>query len=378
MMFCGKCGKEIADNSAFCPYCGQKVSAPAAVSTGSAAPVNTAVNGGGAFGTMSGMPPVSPVQPKKRKKHVPLIIISCVLVLALIGGGIWFFIPKKDDFYCAKAVVEYNGSKVVSEYDKNGDLLKQTQYENGEEKTLIAYEYGDEGMITSLVYHEQKCELTYSDTADGYVGKSEGVEIKYDKDHRLLSLSIGEGSTQAYSKTMEYYAGGQKKTMSEIFGTGSTSQSKTVTEYNKQGEVIEVTTYANDVLMNKATYDNTPALGFGLGNFTGGEFTYKDCFITEFTMYDDKHEKVEAYSKYEKISNTKGKLSIYEKEDDSLVGSIDMERDGDTMRYTATTGGADKKQINLAFKFDKYGHMLEGKMTSDEMSYLLEYTWEKK
>ncbi len=102
-MFCTNCGKQIPDEALFCPHCGTKRSVPAAAPIQpEPQPVSPPVTPQAwQPAPLEAQSPESPEQPdwgeprpleaqKRSPKKGILIGVGCLLLAALIGGGIWF------------------------------------------------------------------------------------------------------------------------------------------------------------------------------------------------------------------------------------------------------------------------------------------------
>ncbi|MBR2590296.1 MAG: hypothetical protein IKE65_05170 [Clostridia bacterium] len=363
-MYCEKCAKEIAEHSTVCPYCGQIVAAP-----------EPAGDTGTAEGNVTDMQPISP---KKSKKRVLLIVLSSVLILALIGGAVWFFMPKKQDYYVAKTEHFAGNTTSIYEYNAKGDILKESyNFENelGEEvEEIVINEYDEDGMLSSVKSDKKTYSFSYSETAEGYVGKSDTMEVKYDKNHRLTYLNTID-SNVIY--TYEYYSGGQKKKeirtikISNKSSNSENTEETLIKEYNKQGELIACEEYKGSDCKRKITLNNCGESYYILLLFEG-EVELKDGFIVSYKNEGE-------YGKYEQISEKEAELKIYNKfADKEPIQSIKMVRDGDEMHYDFynNDGKIDKSFVHT---FDRFGHLLSEKcMYNGICQAEHKNTWEKK
>lgn len=160
-MFCNNCGAQLVDGAAFCPRCGNDVSA--AVAAAAVPTVTTAAVP--AAEPVTEVPAVAPVAvPKKKKnKKTWLIIIIAVVAVALAVVGV-IFVPKLINNAKAKALEE----ALVGE-------------------TFTYREY----------YTYSLTEYTYTFKADGecelyaYYG-SLGHDSTYDKDYEIEYISEDE------------------------------------------------------------------------------------------------------------------------------------------------------------------------------------------
>lgn len=169
-MFCKNCGKEIADSSQFCIYCGTNLSAtqqqpvfePAVqptfeqVSQPVCAPVEPTPA------------PVSPKNPKKSRAPMIIAVISIIVVLASIATVIFFFSKKQKQKEEAKALSE----GYISEVEDYLDFIKT--------KNTNVYDY----------------------ISDAYLGGSFGSYFsgsKADDMHKLLFREMFEEEIMEYA-----------------------------------------------------------------------------------------------------------------------------------------------------------------------------------
>ena len=96
-MYCGQCGRQLAQGARFCPYCGQQVAAAPGGAPGTPTPPATPTPPGGAPGGVPGgapgtpTPPATPTPPKdpapgpRRRSFVVVVAVLVVAALALVG-----------------------------------------------------------------------------------------------------------------------------------------------------------------------------------------------------------------------------------------------------------------------------------------------------
>lgn len=75
-MYCTNCGREIPNQSKFCPYCGKPV-APLPAQPGKAAD--------------SGQPSPTPPAPKKRRRW-PWVLLTILLIVCAAGAAVWYYV----------------------------------------------------------------------------------------------------------------------------------------------------------------------------------------------------------------------------------------------------------------------------------------------
>ena len=151
-MFCGKCGKQIEDGKAFCPFCGAAVEAPSEAVNEPAAEV--LANSEAPAPQMGYEAPAEPVVPVKKKGGKAILISAIVAAVAVLVAlaivfdifGILGFVTKtfgsdSDYFrYAEKNALETQSGSIYDAYD---DILEL--YEDGEaaNETEIKLNIGD-------------------------------------------------------------------------------------------------------------------------------------------------------------------------------------------------------------------------------------------
>ena len=160
-MFCNNCGAQLVDGAAFCPGCGNDVSA--AVAAAAVPTVTTAAVP--AAETVTEVPAVAPVAAPKKKKNKKtwLIIIIAVVAVALAVVGV-IFIPKLINNVKAKALEEALVGETFTYYEHL--TFSSSEYR---------YKFKADG----------ECELY------AYYG-SLGLDSTYDKDYEIEYISEDE------------------------------------------------------------------------------------------------------------------------------------------------------------------------------------------
>lgn len=278
-MFCGKCGKEIADDQKFCMYCGAETGiaprTPQQEIPNSEATEENSKKSRKKKGD------------KKKHKAVRIVIpvlVFLVVAAAAVGVAVHFLNPE-EEYYRAKIVsyglVDYNdpgkGLKVTStvEYREDGQIThEETEY------AVTDYSYDGKNRITSVEARDKDAGETYSfsvtyEEKDGiYIGKTNVVsegdgnsvyrEYHYNSEDRLIyTATYNNDELFEYEKT-EYNLNGDVK-MVESDGK---HPFKSIAEYDDDGNITSVTYYDD----NGELYDKY-------------EYEYKDNKLYKFTNY---------------------------------------------------------------------------------------------
>lgn len=277
-MFCGKCGKEIADDQKFCMYCGAETGiAPRTPQQEIPNSEATEENSKKSRKKKGG---------KKKHKAVRVVIpvlVFLVVAAAAVGVAVHFLNPE-EKYYRAKTVsyglVDYNdpskGLEVTStvEYREDGQIIRQES-----ENAVTEYSYDENNRITSVEARDKDAGETYSfsvtyEEKDGiYIGKTNVVsegdgnsvyrEYHYNSENRLIyTATYNNDELFEYEKT-EYNQNGDVK-MTESKG----EYEKRIVEYDDDGNVISGTYYDD----NGELYDKY-------------EYEYKDNKLYKFTNY---------------------------------------------------------------------------------------------
>ena len=309
-MFCGKCGKEIADDQKFCMYCGAETGIapevpqqeiPNSESTEENSKKNRKKKGG-----------------KKKHKAVRIVIpmlVFLVVAAAAVGVAVHFLNPE-EEYYLAKSVsyglVDYNdpskGLEVQSliEYREDGQIIhEETEY------AVTDYSYDGKNRITSVEARDKDAGETYSfsvtyEEKDGiYIGKTNVVsegdgnsvyrEYHYNSENRLIyTATYNNDELFEYEKT-EYNQNGDVK-MTESKG----EYEKRIVEYDDDGNVISGTYYENNGDLNSKY-----------------EFEYKNNKLYKETVYDA--DGISSKTVLNKEEGNKAEYIDYD-EDDNIEG----------------------------------------------------------
>ena len=152
-MICSKCGKQIADNSKFCVYCGNKIEKVEQLLTcaGCGAPLKP----GAKFCTKCGRKTeeVQPVtnaafgQPAAKKSKVPVIIAIVLAVILLLLGAVYLMIGifGSDNLEAAATTPsrETAVEEVISQTDAKGDITLLNAVDTVAESAKAEYEAGN-------------------------------------------------------------------------------------------------------------------------------------------------------------------------------------------------------------------------------------------
>lgn len=279
-MFCGKCGKEIANDQKFCMYCGAETGIAPMV------PQQEIPNS-------EATEENSKKSRKKKggnKKHKAVRVVIPVLVFlvvaaAAVGVAVHFLNPE-EEYYLAKSVsyglVDYDdpgkGLEVQSliEYREDGQIIRQKS-----EYTVTEYSYDENNHVSSVKLYDKDAGETYSfsvtyEEIDGAsIGKTNVVsesdgdsvykEYHYNSENRLIyTATYNNNELFEYEKT-EYNQNGDVK-MVESDGK---HPFKSITEYNDGGNTASI-----------AYYDNGGVLNYKY------EYEYKNNKLYSCTCYD--------------------------------------------------------------------------------------------
>ena len=173
-MFCAKCGKQIPDGSAVCPFCGAPLAAPQAAAPQAAPQVAPQV-------APQAVPPVAPVYapaaaPKAKKPINKLTLIIACVAAALVLGIVLYLILHDG----AKAVVKdyLNYQEDAAEQESAFLMKKSEKALEGAEFTL----YSDEA-CTKLI----KGSKFYSGKDDEFEGLCNYIEDKMKGETKKVS-----------------------------------------------------------------------------------------------------------------------------------------------------------------------------------------------
>jgi hypothetical protein len=90
MIFCDECFAEVASNMARCPHCGHTIRAAEPVKTAAPAKLSDVP-----FRASEYIAAAEAAEAANKRKN-PLTAVVAVLCLALIGAGLWMFMPGRD------------------------------------------------------------------------------------------------------------------------------------------------------------------------------------------------------------------------------------------------------------------------------------------
>lgn len=144
-MFCMKCGAALGDSVKFCPKCGTPVQQsgqlPQSVSSGAEIPAFSPLPGDG-FGQTGA--DISP-ETKKRgsgKILTVILIILAVLLLAGLGGGVYYFLGsyQSEQDFSGSGDDENDREYVGKSRDEDDEEVEEEENQDGEEQEIIPIE----------------------------------------------------------------------------------------------------------------------------------------------------------------------------------------------------------------------------------------------
>lgn len=144
-MFCNKCGAKIADDSQFCPSCGQKVT-PATTPTQESA-------------TAPAPSPTTPQPPAKKKKGGCGCLFVILLFIALIAGTVYAFTTIPTVELTSEQWIEFD-DQTWSDYTQllknhNNFMTALTNYSNGQMDAVTFYSVCQE--CEGVFQHNSTC-----------------------------------------------------------------------------------------------------------------------------------------------------------------------------------------------------------------------------
>ena len=367
-MFCGKCGKEIADDQKFCMYCGAETGiAPRTPQQEIPNSEATEEN--------------SKKSRKKKggnKKHKAVRVVIPVLVFlvvaaAAVGVAVHFLNPE-EEYYRAKTVsyelVDYNdpskGLEVQSliEYREDGQIIhEETEY------AVTDYSYDGKNRITSVEARDKDAGETYSfsvtyEEKDGiYIGKSNVVsegdgdsvyrEYHYDREDRLIyTATYNNDELVKYEKT-EYNQNGNVK-MIESKG----EYEKSITEYDDDGNIV-----------SSAHYNDSGEL------YNKNEFEYKNSKLYKQTVYQNGG--IMSMIVLNKDDGNKAEYINYDGDndiDDYIVYTFDD--NGNFIKEEYFDENHNSEDYYFTYKYDENGNcILIENYRDGSITYKIEYTY---
>ena len=187
-MFCVKCGKEIGNEAAICPFCGEVVQ-----------PVSTGGDGAATSGRKS--------KPKKkrRKKIIIAVVVSAVVIALFIGGVKFYQMVQRSKFNVPISVAEIDAPWMSTEAEAEHsqavqEMGEQNRQALAERKKILEsalFTSAQEYVLDVLEEASPDCEYTLTLDVSGYYGATdevlaEVVDTKdaakafFDSEYRLL------------------------------------------------------------------------------------------------------------------------------------------------------------------------------------------------
>lgn len=278
-MFCRFCGKEAQEGQSFCPYCGKKddtVANNQPISVGNSVyTVNTMPMQQAAQPVMPMQQAVQPlpVEQKKKKSKLWIVIVAVILVAAIVAGVV--FLPgmfKKGE----------NGSKrndeIVDNYDKNESvaddgnseelvtvwLVSKIVVENHEYNELNngTYKYDDNGNLCEeiWIYSEGWEErYIYMYNSDGKMSE----EIRYEDEEESWRCTYEYDAKEKELEGSRYYENGEDRCIRKYDGSKLTEErwycdgeesECYIYKYDDKDSLIEKSCYYNDGESYSYTY----------------------------------------------------------------------------------------------------------------------------
>lgn len=322
-MFCGKCGKEIADDQKFCMYCGAETGiaprTPQQEIPNSEATEENSKKSRKKKGD------------KKKHKAVRIVIpvlVFLVVAAAAVGVAVHFLNPE-EEYYLAKSVsyglVDYNdpskGLEVQSliEYREDGQIIhEETEY------AVTDYSYDGKNRITSVEARDKDAGETYSfsvtyEEKDGiYIGKTNVVsegdgdsvyrEYHYNSEDRLIyTATYNNDELIEYEKT-EYNLNGDVK-MTESKG----EYEKRIVEYDDDGNITSLTYYdSGEEVYDKYEYEYKDNKLYNFTNYDG------DVLVSKMVLNKEEDNKIE-YICYDGDNNIEGYMVLIHDDNDHVI-----------------------------------------------------------
>ena len=203
------------------------------------------------------------------------------------------------------------------------------------------------------------------------MGNALGLEVAWEDATSTVSLGTPDGylvSRETYTYTYEYD------------GIRETVRYSTAYRYDTQGQVIEESAYAEDELLNVATY-TYDRLGQLLsvtatdGSFTRYEYSADGSTMTEISGYDDEVWWTSVYSY--SVDPATGRVTVTSSTSYD-EGSTDTDvtvYDADGNMLSSETVGDDGSVYRVECSYDAYGNFLSDRYSNDEdVFYSVQYT----
>ena len=171
MWKCMYCGNENGDNYSFCTNCGQPRKAAAGMSE-----------------------PVNQVRPRKKSK-LPLILGIVVLALALIGGGLWFFLGRTPHYRMVSSqyTTGQGSTQIITyTYSPDGTMVTAEQTRDGELYAKATGTVDKTGSCTSMTWMDPDGSVRYRYEYENDKDGNHLVSRRYESDGRLSQMITAE------------------------------------------------------------------------------------------------------------------------------------------------------------------------------------------
>lgn len=281
-MFCPSCGKEIADRSSFCNFCGSKIELVANQ------PVTEPVAA-----------PAEPVKEKKPKKK-PTAIIIIAVVLALAIAAALFFILSGNKNNAMKNIDELSKSVVRVEcFNKAGDL-----YCTGSGVVV----FDSDKVITNYHVISGDC-FTVTVTSDDGQSASVTQILVYDEDKDLALLQLETATSinpLPIGDSENLQRGEEVIAIGSPLGLLNTASTGIVSGFLEDGEINAIQTSAaissgssGGALLNKSG----ELIGITYAGFEGGENLNLAIPSYEVVALNEKQNPVTVEAFYESVAH---------------------------------------------------------------------------
>lgn len=268
-MYCGKCGKEVADGSKFCPVCGASLQRPEAPE-GGAVPPQAVKN---AFEQRR------EAKARKKKGGIILGVVLAIVVVVGIAAIVLHFVggsggSKVPEYVCTDWTSGDEDVIAYIEYDENGKRTKMTQW-IPDAALIVEIRVDEHGGQTKIkryytdgtIEYEEKYKNDYEfdkkgnpveQTQYGEDGEIRNIyKYKYDKKGVLISekcYSLDGDGKKILNFEIEYDEKGNDKKITSYDSNGDvTNIEKYENKYDKNGNLVKATVYYGDSKEEKFT-----------------------------------------------------------------------------------------------------------------------------
>jgi len=363
-MFCPYCGRQLADDAAFCSGCGtfvaektpqQQPYVPAPQQPAPSAVQQTYIP------QQPYSAPAPAAKPKRGRKHGLVIGITAAVLLfaAAAVGAIVTVLNNRTVWMLTESLYDDGWTAQTQRYEYTDDgrmagyyLSSETEY--GEYSYSYEYKY-DDGALKSVVckVNGKRTEYDYVYDDDGNIegleSRDEEYEVECDKDGRIVSVEH-EDDPEVYAE-YSYYKNGMLKE-AEI----STGYATYLNNYDEQGNVVsmEILYYDEVVQTSESEYDGDGRrIHQCITVFDDG----RESYVTEYDFsYDG-----DVMVSYEMtMSNKTGSVTVLLEGEDGRLELEEVKTEGKGFNSSMEElADLEERDVDVEYVYDEDGNILE-------------------